>query len=386
MRSIIRLVTRITPAVWKLSAGSTALLVAMSPATARSAQVPPFHPVSVTFASPAQGWVLGTGGCSMRVCLKLYETTDAGASWSARRLPAALVATRPMDRGVLEVRFADPRDGWIYGAPTGGSPTLWSTHNGGKAWLETRPGWLGRRSAIFDLEATAGRAYLLGSDDAGKVTLAGAATTGDDWHILSTPELLNPAGGGEQLGSLVLQGRSGWLLEGNDRGPTGSAHLDASRRWVAWTPPCAAVGNTFAVPAAANARSLVAVCVMGGFAFPISKAAPPGATIASTWLYVSEDGGDTFVAGPELSRRPLGGDVLASPVPGVVLLAEPRGLAQSLDGGAHWTVVYRGNLVYLGFTTPTQGVGIAVSPSGAANTTRLIMSYDGGRHWKQVGP
>ena len=125
---------------------------------------------------------------------------------------------------------------------------------------------------------------------------------------------------------------------------------------------------------------------MGGFAFPISKAAPPGATIASTWLYVSEDGGDTFVAGPELSRRPLGGDVLASPVPGVVLLAEPRGLAQSLDGGAHWTVVYRGNLVYLGFTTPTQGVGIAVSPSGAANTTRLIMSYDGGRHWKQVGP
>jgi hypothetical protein len=351
-----------------------------------------FHPLSVTFVSAAQGWVLGTGGCGGRVCLELFETTDGGASWSARPLPARLVtagaliakygSTEPASGGLLGIRFADPRDGWIYGDPAEGAATLWSTHDGGGVWHNARPGWIGGRSTIFDLEAAAGRVFLLGSNDAGRVTVAGADASGGSWRILATPPLGNPAGGGTQGGALVLQGRSGWLVEGNDRGTTGSARLDASGRWVAWTPPCAAVGGTFAVPAAANPSSLVAVCVMGGFASPLPRAAPPGARLGSAWLYVSGDGGDRFVAGPELNG--LGGDVLATPAPGVVLLGAAQGLAESLDDGGRWSVVSHRHFVYLGFTTPTQGVGIVGSPTGATDTTGLVMSYDGGRHWKQV--
>jgi hypothetical protein len=382
-------------ALWRFLA-KNGYLAAAGAATARSGsgagEAAVFHPLSVTFVSSEQGWALGTGGCRGRVCLELFETTDAGRSWSPRPLPAALVATGPAiakggstqlaDGEFLDIRFADPRDGWIYGDTTGSSPTVWSTHDGGTVWRETRPRSLGPRGRIFDLEAAAGGAYLLGLNGAGRVVVARAAASGDRWRILSTPPLGSPAGGGAQGGALVLQGSTGWIVEGNDRGTTGSARLDASGRWVAWTPPCAAVGGSFAVPAAANPSSLVAVCVMGGFAFPLSKAAPPGATLHSSWLYVSSDGGETFVAGPELHGG--GGGALATPAPGVVLLGGAQGLSESLDGGRHWSTVYHGNLVYLGFTTPTQGVGITGSPGGATNTTRLIMSYDGGRHWKQV--
>jgi hypothetical protein len=387
------------------AAAAAAIVVVLAsfvtgPAAARSTSNLGFHPLSVTFVSAAQGWLLGTGRCGERVCLKEFETADGGASWSARTLPAALVEAgsliaksgnaEPVNGSLLEIRFADPSDGWIYGNAAEGSPMLWSTHDGGKIWRDTRPSWLDRNGTIFDLEAAAGRAYLLGSNDAGRVRLDGASVTEDHWGKLSTPPLLNPAGGGTQEGALVLQGRSGWLLEGNDRGPTGSARLDVSGRWVKWAPPCAAVGNSFTVPAAAGSSSLAAVCIMGGFAYPLSKAAPPGATIGSTWLYVSTNGGNTFVAGPELSRRPSYTGVIASPAPGVLLLGEPSGtreiLAESLDGGGHWASVNHGNVLYLGFTTSTQGVAIVGASSGTPNATSLIMTHDGGRHWKQAGP
>jgi photosystem II stability/assembly factor-like uncharacterized protein len=57
-------------------------------------------------------------------------------------------------------------------------------------------------------------------------------------------------------------------------------------------------------------------------------------------------------------------------------------LKASFDGGKHWAVVHRGELSYLGFTSPAQGVGIVVS---SRNGTTMIMTYDGGRHWAPVG-
>ena len=84
-----------------------------------------------------------------RACLALRQTTDGGRSWSPRPLPSTLVAAADLELGSvsdplaeLNVRFADLRDGWIYGGLAvktrqGGQayisvePTLWSTHNGG---------------------------------------------------------------------------------------------------------------------------------------------------------------------------------------------------------------------------------------------------------------
>ena len=359
-----------------------------------------FDPVSVTFVSTTSGWALGTAPCgSAGACLALRETTDAGRTWSGRELPAALVAAADRRSGaavdpfaMLSVRFADRRDGWIYGAlavppPHAGSiePTLWSTHDGGLSWRRQPLPGLGAQSAVFDVEAAHGTVYLMAPNRSTGVTVESSPVGRDSWHVSNAVPLGDPAGGGQQSGSIVLQGSGGWLVEGNDRGTTGSARLSASGRWVRWTPPCASVGGSFAVPAASTSTDLVAVCVMGGFASPLSRAAPPGATLGSSWLYLSDDGGTLFRAGPELGRQgAFFGGVLATPSPGVILISRggsAQTLAASFDGGVHWSVVYRGSLFFLGFTSPSQGVGLVQS---STTTTTMIMTLDGGRHWARV--
>lgn len=363
-----------------------------------------FDPLSVTFVSLETGWALGTSPCASGACLGLRETTDAGRSWVVRPLPGSSVAAadrkvngfQALDEccgGGLNVRFANPLDGWIYGGLLVPSqfqgttaPALWSTHDGGLTWEQERlPSGLSNTGSVFDLEAAAGSVYLMGRDKTYGVTVESSPVARDSWHHANAVALGNPAGGGEQSGAFVLQGTRGWLVEGNDRGTTGSAQLASNGEWVSWSPPCASVGNSFAIPAASTPSNLVAVCVMGGFAEGLSKSAPPGATIGSSWLYFSSNGGNSFQAGPELG--PMGesfAGVLASPVPGAILIGRAypgQDLIASFDGGRHWAVVYRGELSYLGFTSPLQGVGIVQSTSA---TTTMIMTFDGGHHWAPV--
>ncbi len=370
---------------------------------------PRFNPRSVTFASLRTAWALGTVPCAHhRGCLALRKTTNAGRSWVARPFPAALAAAANrkiggvpaelIDGVPLRVYFADPRDGWIYGAlavparQAGASfaveLTLWSTHDAGRTWRKQPPRGLGLggEGTILDLQSAAGTAYLMESNSRGDVTVRSSPAGADRWRVASTVHLGGPAGGSLQSGAFVLQGSSGWLVEGNDRGTTGSAQLNSGGKWVSWTPPCASVGGSFAIPAASTARNLVAVCVMGGFAFPLSPSAPPGATLGSSWLYLSSDGGQTFTAGPELGPQgSFFGGVLASPSPGVILIghttANREDLLASFDGGVHWTVAYRGSLSLLEFTSPNQGVGLVRSSNHAA---KMIMTFDGGHHWVPV--
>ncbi len=379
---------------------------AFASAPTSSSPGPVFAPVSVTFVSLRMGWALGMARCAPGgACLALRETTDAGRSWSPRPLPAALVAAADRHVGDLEadcceaglnVRFADPQDGWIFGglvepSSYGGSvrPVLWSTHDGGLTWREQRLPGLSTEGSIFDLEAAAGRVYFMAQETTGGAILESSPVTGDDWR--AALGLGTPAGGAQPSGTIVLAGSTGWLVEGNDRGTAASARLDGRGQWVGWAPPCVSVGNSFAVPAVSTPSDLVAVCVMGGFAYPLSKAAPPGAALGSSWLYFSDNGGQTFAAGPELGpRQDVFGGVLASPAPGVILLSRSyfgngdvneQDLRASFDGGHHWTVVYEGQFLYLGFTSPSQGVGIVqLSPS----TTGMIMTFDGGHHWVPV--
>jgi len=369
-----------------------------------------FDPRSVSFVSLRTAWALGTAPCaSSGACLELLESTDTGRSWASRPLPATLLAaadrkvdgvTSALEEGAgLSVRFADAKSGWIYGGLAvttrqGGSsyvaiePTLWSTHDGGVVWHQQALRGLGSQDAIFDLEAAGGTAYLMATNSANGVSVESSPVAADSWHSASSALLGDPAGGGLQSGAFVLQGGSGWLVEGNDRGTTGSARLEPGGQWLNWTPPCASVGHSFAIPAAASARNLVAVCVMGGFAYSLSKSAPPGAKLGSSWLYFSDDGGSSFAAGQELGG--LGNSfsgVIASPAPAVVLIGHQAQSGQadllaSFDRGVHWSVVYRGQALYLGFTSPSQGVAIVGSANGASTT--MIMTFDGGHHWAPV--
>jgi hypothetical protein len=370
-----------------------------------------FEPSSVTFVSLAHGWAVGTVGCGSSRCWTLRSTADGGRTWSAERLPAALLAAA--DRRYssaaaeyavtsLNVRFADARDGWVYGgvpvrirqsgfASYESRAILWSTHDGGRHWAQQPLRGLGTQDTILDLEAARGTAWLMESNARDGVTVRRTPVGRDDWTVAPTPLLGSPAGGLQQTGDFVLAGGAGWLVEGNDRGTTGRARLSGGR-WVSWTPPCAHVGDSFAVPAAASSDDLVAVCVMGGFADSLGPSAPRGATLGSSWLYFSNDGGVSFKAGPELARDDFSdpaatGGPIASPIPDTILIGrfDPRTngreLIASFDGGRDWAILAAGLPIFLGFTSPSQGVAILQSANG---TTSMIMSYDGGHHWAPV--
>ena len=138
------------PSDWMSSMRKLMLLicaVALAAATAQAA--PAFQPQSVTFVSLRQGWALGTAGGS----LALRETTDGGRSWTVRPVPHIA------GRHALNVRFADPRDGWIFGGAL-----LWSTHDGGRSWRRLVLHGLGLERSVYDLEASRGTAWLAASN------------------------------------------------------------------------------------------------------------------------------------------------------------------------------------------------------------------------------
>lgn len=381
-------------------AGAGATPAPRVPTTGSTVQeFPSFYPSSVTFVSLEDGWALGGATCGHSTCLDLRKTVDGGRSWSAQPLPAALVSAA--DRWpegnfsagtALNVRFADPRDGWIFGfvraqTSTGIQvrATVWATHDGGRSWAPVSAAGLSSPySAVLDLEAGAGSVYML-LQVGDTVKLLSSNPGGTTWTTVQTPRFGLPAGGSNLEGAIVLQGGRGWVVVGNDRGTTGSARLTGGR-WQAWSPPCADVGGTLAFPAASGAGYLAAVCVMGGFASPLSRFAPSGATIGSSWLYQSTDAGTTF--SPVVQLGKLGqfvGGVVASPAPGAVLLsrssAHQQQLLATFDGGTKWSDVYNGTFSYLGFTSPLQGVAIAGTPAGR---TAMIMTHDGGRDWQKV--
>ena len=371
-----------------------ALAALLAPA-ATGASAARFAPLSVTFVSPRDGWVIGTAPCaSGGRCVSLRSTTDSGRTWAARSVPAALAGQAGVlaAPGRLSARFADPENGWISGDVYDRSRSslhgeLWSTHDAGATWTKQSLHGLGSpNSYIFDLEASGGLVHLMRSNSSSAVSVESSPVGEDRWRPSGAVRLEDPAGGGEQSGAFVLAGRQGWLVEGNDRGTTGSARLSGGR-WVAWTPPCASVGHSFAIPAASSRSDLVAVCVMGGFAYPLSRDAPEGATLGSSWLYFSTDGGATFHAGPRLGGRAFAALLVATPRPGVVFVSEigsagrDETIDASFDGGRTFATVYRSaNVVYLAFTDQSQGVAIV----GAAGHTQLLMTFDGGRRWSAV--
>jgi hypothetical protein len=95
--------------------------------------------------------------------------------------------------------------------------------------------------------------------------IEGSPVDTDRWRSASSVTLSGPGGGSQPFSAIVLQGKIGWAVYGNDRGTTGAARLDSQGQWVAWSPPCASVGRSYAVPTASTPADLVAVCVIGGF-------------------------------------------------------------------------------------------------------------------------
>jgi len=343
---------------------------ASSPSPSGSAVPAGFEPLSATFVSASEGWVLGSVPCGASSCPAIVRTTDGGATWSAIGAPVTTVG-RPLggspalgQAGISSLRFADPLDGWAFG------PELWTTHDGGTTWVNAATASLPAGATVAALEASAGIVHAVFYDGAQDFRIASTPVAKDAWTVAS---VLIPIGAGPvPRVQLVLSGSAGWVLE-NDRVVTAGARLEAGT-WRTWKPACLDVVGP-AVLGASSASDLVAACDVGQWSTP-----------QGDHLFTSQDGGTTFVeTGP---RTPVGGaSGVASPDRSTIVIAgsDASGsiLVGSFDGGLTWsTVLGAGAATFadLGFTTATQG--IVITTAGTAN--HLLMTRDGGRTWGAV--
>jgi hypothetical protein len=321
--------------------------------------VPPgFRPVSMTFVSASQGWVLGTAPCAHQPCTSVVRTTD-GRSWVGIPAPRFPLAPWAGQRGLSSLRFADPLDGFAFGSQ------LWMTHNGGATWHHVRlPGRIG------DLETSAGVVYAAVMSKRGTVTVYTSPAGGGRW--IPVPGL--PAGvpGYAALGTVTLHGTAAWIILGNQ--------LYATRAGWSWAeePVRCARDYQMASAGAFSARRVTLLCVGG-----------PAAGSASKILYSSRDGGARF---RRAGRPPAGGDqldLLAQPVARHIFIATSSGatwLDVSGNGGRTWGETLRlfdGGLGWsdFGFTTPCQGVAIEGNP---VQGSRMFMTWDAGRTWHKI--
>lgn len=325
-----------------------------------------FSPVSVTFVAPDDGWVLGKGTCPGGPCAEIERTADGGRTWVAGAAPDAQIFPGPRQDapGIGSLRFADARDGWAFG------PDLWSTHDGGVTWARLAIPGLASGTFVAALETAGGTVHAVVLDG-GDYRIASSPVGADDFRL--SPVRVPVGAGPVPAVQLVLSGAAGWLVE-NDRTVVGGARLvDGS--WSAWQPPCLdAVGPAYL--AASGPTELVAACDVGLWSTP-----------TGAHLYVSHDGGSTFLESPASVPVTMTSQ-LAAAAPSVIVVggtdATGPVLAATFDGGQSWAVVARPGAVDLrdlGFTTPTQGVVIGAPGDGPAT---LLMTRDGGRTWSAV--
>jgi photosystem II stability/assembly factor-like uncharacterized protein len=318
-----------------------------------------FRPVSTTFVSASEGWVLGTAPCTYKPCTSVVRTTDGGATWGGIPAPRFPLAQWPGQRGLSYIRFADPLDGFVFGSQ------LWVTHDGGVNWHHVPlPG------RIADLETAAGVVYAAVMTSRGTVTVYTSPAGGGRW--IPVPGL--PAGvpGYAALGAITLHGTAGWIILGN--------RLYASRTGLSWAeePVRCADGYAMASAGASGPRRVTLLCV-----------GDPALGSSGKILYSSRDGGASF---RRAGAPPLGGDqfdLLAQPTARHLFIATSSGatwLYVTGDGGHTWGEALRlvdGGLGWsdFGFTTRCQGVAIEGNP---VQGSRMYMTWDAGRTWRKI--
>ncbi len=341
-------------------AGTASPPASAAPATAAPTPIAGFEAASVTFVSSQDGWVLGTVGGS----LALARTQDGGATWTSVTLPPTNFLSLAGGSGVDGIRFADQQDGWAYGSQ------LWATHNGGTSWTQiTLPGLNSSTGEIpiQGLETAAGTVNAVYSGASG-FDIATSPTGSNAWVV--SPTRISYGAGPIPEAQLVIQGSSGWVVE-NDRVVSGGARLQ-SGAWSAWTAPCS-TANGPATLAGSSSLDLIAACdvgLYGGSGSPTEEA------------YTSANGGGAFTAlATALPAACQGIPALASPTASVAAAGCGEEIVSTFDGGGSWATVFTGsgNISYLGFTTPTQGVAIDVPVT--SSTGLLLMTHDGGHTW-----
>jgi hypothetical protein len=321
--------------------------------------VPPgFRPLSVTFASASDGWVLGTAPCTKKPCTSVVRTENGGRSW--RGIPAPKVGLSPVPggRGLGKLRFADVRDGFAYGSQ------LQVTHNGGATWHR-----VGLPGPVGDLEASGGVVYAAANLAGGRVSIYRSAASGNHWsRVAGLPARVR---GFADPGAITLHGKSAWIFLGS--------HLYASktgRRWSARPLPCP------------HRFGLGSLAAYSGQRLALLCAGEPGLGSTTKTIFRSDSGGASF---RRVGHAPRAGDggVLALPGPRHLFIATASGatwIYASSDGGRRWhnsLALDDGGKGWadFGFTTAAQGVAIEGVPSLGSH---LYLTRNSGASWARV--
>jgi photosystem II stability/assembly factor-like uncharacterized protein len=370
-----------------LFAGSaTATPTAATPTTATTAAsgrapVPEgFRAQSLTWASPARGWALGTATCDGQPCTSVIRTSDGGRTWSSAGVVDAPIAP-PGEPGLTDLDFADARHGWAYG------PSLQRTADGGHSWS---PAPLpGGGQQVIALVAEAGVVYMVVSpcelgqppyECTNPPTLwrapaaAAAAGRSGAWRRV---DVALPVGASAIL---AAHGRAAYVV-GQLPPPTPDAFYATTdgRTWSARPTPCDKEGNgDVLADVAPTSRTDVALLCVGNAGF--SK--------ASKAVFRSTDGARTFTpAGitpewgilSELAATPGGTLAVASTSSGSWIYLNDTGAdawttsVEQGDGGAGWND--------LTFTSEDVGWAVYSPVAGFPGEGTLLRTADGGRTW-----
>ena len=332
-----------------------------------------FQPLSVTFVSVSDGWVLGRGVCGDTACPVVARTADGGHSWTLIGAPPTdVVASLGMDEapgsGVAGLRFGNASDGWAFG------PGLWATHDGGSSWVSVKIPGIATPGKVVALETSHGMVHAV-LYDGSQFRIASSEIGADRWTL--APIRIELGGGPVPAVQLVLSGDGGWVLV-NNRVVIAGARL-RTNGWANWQPPCATF-NGSAVMAASSADDLVAVCDVGAWG-------DPGGEPTGEHAYTSHDGGLTFARTGKAPPVDEATEIAAADANAFVLAggdAQGTLLVGTFDTGRTWKTLLQPALEQvseLGFTTASQGVLILTDDQA---TARLFMTRDGGRTWDPV--
>jgi hypothetical protein len=368
------------------------------------------NPISLSFSSPQNGYLLSLYDCATQTCANLRRTNDAGSTWTEVPIPSQLNKHMKLNSwhaygasySTLTVHFADARDGWIYGTvpvPNPADPSypnlvsrLWSTHNSGRKWRQIRLGPLNLTGGEVAMATHGPWTYMFGgTNTSARSFILATKSSADIWRNESKGQMAMPAGGSQLEGAFSFVGSSGWFVAGNDRGFTASARLSKDGSWSKWTGP-SVDDASFTPIAAVSKEELVIEGQSAGFVIPPSSTVPRGWNNGASWLFISHDAGATFEPFQQLSRSYHGSystvpGLPATPSPGTLLLERTVGsgyeLVRSTNWGRNWQTVLKRSVSQVVFASPSVGFAIALRLSHSTNT-RLLRTNDSGIHWSEV--
>lgn len=383
------------------TAGSSSSAGSTAPLTEPSGPVPPnFAPTSVTFVSPAIGWVIGQAGtpgkCANKnpdICTSIARTDNAGKTWEGEPAPRTTGPNGPA--GVSAIRYLDGVNGWAFG------PELWVTHNSGRNWTQV----LTNGYRVTNLETAGDRAFALwalcpGSQSGPAVasgctsyTLMSAAKDSDAWAPVGglTSGLTDQ--GTPTSAVLELTGSVGYLLAPDGTLYAGSVSGGPWQK--AGTAPCQpGPGQADGVPSHAflalqDAQHLAVACygstVPGGIQVSTSS---DGGQLWSSQSPGAWSGITNLGTPASLTATSAGALILATGT-GMYVLPGTGPSGTGLSNTGQWTAsnatgaaAPAGGFSYAGMTTATQGVAVPAD----TGLHEIFLTYDGGKTWAPSTP